>query len=160
MKIINITIISLVFLLGLLSATILSYSFEALESPFQINTGLNNGSAPSDFVKEDQIKIYQDRIVIYVNDASLSKYAATGSMKPVFDQGANGIRVEPSSENNINVGDLISFNNGERLVIHRVVEKGTDSKGVYFIPKGDNNSTTDGKIRFKDIRYITIGVIW
>jgi len=160
MNITNIIILSLVFLLGFLGATILSYSFDVLESPFSINTELNNGNAPSDFIKEEQIKVYEDRIVIYVDDASLSKYASTGSMKPVFDKGANGIRVEPSSEEDIHIGDLISFNNKEKLIIHRVIEKGVDNQGTYFITKGDNNSITDGKIRFKDIKYVTIGVIW
>ena len=41
-----------------------------------------------------------------------------------------------------------------------VIEKGIDEDGIYFITKGDNNSITDGKIRFEDIEYITVGVIW
>jgi hypothetical protein len=46
------------------------------------------------------------------------------------------------------------------LIIHRVVEKGVDFDGIYFIAKGDNNVVSDGKIRFEDIKYKTIGVIW
>lgn len=160
MKLINITIISLIFLLGFLSATIFNYNFNVLENPFSINPRLNNGDAPFDFIKEEQIKIYDDRIVIYIEDVSLSRYASTGSMKPVLDKGANGIRIQPDSEEDIHVGDIITFEKNNMLIVHRVIEKGTDNNGIYFISQGDNNSINDGKIRFRDIKYITVGVIW
>jgi hypothetical protein len=44
--------------------------------------------------------------------------------------------------------------------VHRVIDKGIDEKGVYFVTKGDNNSVVDGKVRFKDIEYVTIAIIW
>ena len=81
-------------------------------------------------------------------------------MKPVLDSGANGIRVEPSSEDEIHIGDIITFRQDNYLIVHRVIDIGTDSEGVYFITKGDNNSIADGKVRFKDVEYVTVGVIW
>ena len=160
MKIIEISIVALVFLLGFFSANLLSMGFlDILENPLGFGS-LDNGAAPFDFVEEKQIEIYEDRVVIHIDDASLSRYASTGSMRPVFDQGANGIRIVPDSEDDVHVGDLISYNEGNYLIIHRVIDKGVDDKGVYFIPKGDNSSINDGKIRFKDIKYITVGVIW
>ena len=98
--------------------------------------------------------------MINVREASLSKYAATGSMKPVFDENANGIRIVPKSEDDINVGDIVTYQSGDSLIVHRVIEKNKDKDGVYFIIKGDNNTISDGKIRFKDIKYVTIAVIW
>ena len=160
MKPLNILLITLIFLLGFLSATIFNYNFNVLENPFSINNGLNNGKAPSDFVKEEQIKIYDDRIIIYINDASLSRYASTGSMKPLLDEGANGIRIKPDSEDDIHVGDIITFEQSEELIVHRVIEKGNDEQGAYFVTKGDNNNVTDGKIRFEEVRYVTIAMIW
>jgi signal peptidase I len=154
-------IVGLIFLLGFLSASLFSLGFlDVLENPFSLNDSLNNDNAPSDFVDEEDIKIYDDRIVIYIDDASLSRYAPSGSMKPIFDEGANGIRVVPLNEDDVQVGDLISFKNNGKLIIHRVVEKGVDFDGIYFIAKGDNNVVSDGKIRFEDIKYKTIGVIW
>jgi len=81
-------------------------------------------------------------------------------MKPIFDKGAHGIRIVPQSAEEINVGDIISFRVGRSLIVHRVIEKGLDSKGVYFLTQGDNNLFSDGKIRFEDIEYVTVGIIW
>ncbi len=119
-----------------------------------------NPSAPFDFINEEQIKIYNDRIVIFIDGASISRYAPTGSMKPVLDKGSNGIRIVPKSEKEIHIGDIITFRKDNYLIVHRVIDKGTDSEGVYFITKGDNNDISDGKIRFKDVEYITVGMIW
>tara|TARA_Y100000310_G_scaffold270603_1_gene284570 strand:+ start:7323 stop:7820 length:498 start_codon:yes stop_codon:yes gene_type:complete len=156
--------IGLIFLFGFLSANLVSYFFVyGLENPFSNSFGLagvNSNLAPSDFIKEKDIQIHDNEIIINVKDASLSRYASTGSMIPVLDEGSNGIRVVPSSENEVNEGDIITFKQDNLLIVHRVVEKGEDSNGTYFITKGDNNSLSDEKIRFKDIKYITIGVLY
>jgi hypothetical protein len=158
--------IVLIFLLGFFSANIVGvYLSYGLEKPFFNNlgfskAGLNSNSAPFDFIKENQIEVYGDKIVIKVNNASLSRYAATGSMKPVFDENANGIRIVPISEKDIHIGDIISYESNGSLIVHRIVEKSSDEEGTYFITKGDNNIINDGKIRFKDIKYVTIGVLW
>ena len=81
-------------------------------------------------------------------------------MKPTLDEHSNGIRIVPKSENEIHIGDIITFEEDGDLIVHRVIDIGEDSNGKYFITKGDNNPVADGKIRFKDIKYITIGVIW
>jgi len=167
MKVDKIIKISIIFLIGFLSANIfglyLIYGFEMplsfnnLSFPFVSN---DNNSAPFDFIQEENIKIYDDKIVISIDGASLSRYAPTGSMKPVLDEGSNGIRIKPNSEEDIHIGDIISFRQDKFLIVHRVVDIGTDSDGVYFITKGDNSNLSDGKVRFEDIEFITIGVIW
>jgi hypothetical protein len=119
-----------------------------------------SGVAPSDWVSEDDIIVLEDRIILRVANATLSDYASTGSMLPLFDVGANGIRVVPESEEDVGVGDIVSFRVGGRLVVHRVVEKGVDDDGVYFVTRGDNGLIDDGKIRFDEIEFVTVGVIW
>jgi len=153
----------IVFVLGFLSCICFTFglSYIGFERPLSFNIlNLNEVQAPSDWVKSEQIEVYEDRIVINVEHASLSRYADTGSMKPVLDFNSNGIRIKPESEQDINVGDIVSFNYQGSLIVHRVVAKGTDEEGVYFITKGDNNSVSDGKIRFEDIEYVTVGLIW
>lgn len=154
--------VCIIFLIGFLSANIFSYFLVyGVENPF--SNGLNlidMKKAPHNVVNENQIEIKDNEVIIHVNGASLSRYASTGSMKPTFDENSNGIRIVPASEDDIEVGDIITYSQGESLIVHRVIEKGVDSDGVYFIPKGDNNSISDGKIRFKDIKYSTIGVIF
>ena len=124
------------------------------------DSSLGSVSAPSDWVSEKLIEVTKDGVIIKIPKASISRYAPTGSMRPVLDKGANGIRIVPNSPDSIKVGDIVSYKSSSGLIVHRVVEKGTDSKGTYFLVKGDNNAFADGKIRFKDIKYVTVGVIW
>jgi hypothetical protein len=147
----KIAYISIVFLIGFMAGVIYDFNFNI--------TGESVLETPSDYLSEREILVYNDKIVIMVDNATLSNYGDTGSMDPVFGKGANGIRIKPGSEEEINIGDIISFNYGNRLVVHRVIEKGFDEQGTYFITKGDNADTRE-KIRFEDIQWKTIGVIY
>lgn len=124
------------------------------------NLAHDNNIAPSDYITEDQIVINRDKIILNINDASLSRYAPTGSMKPLLDENSNGIRIRPKSPEEINIGDIITFESDGKLIVHRIIDKGSDSYGEYYITKGDNNTLSDGLVRFDDIRYKTIGVLW
>ncbi len=164
----------LAFLFGFVSCAFLFYIFfySGFGVPFGTGLASLNEVAPSDWISEDDIIVLEDRIILRVVNATLSDYATSGSMRPLFDFGANGIRIVPESEDDINVGDIVSFRFGSQLdsfrhqtgrgelVVHRVVDKGVDGEGVYFVTKGDNGLVDDGKIRFEDIEYVTIGVIW
>ena len=155
----KIIILSIVFVIGLVSGMFLVPALLNNEIPFSVAVS-GNSDAPGDWIDENQVKVYSDKIVIDIDGASLSKYADSGSMKPVLDRQSNGIRIVPKTENDIKVGDIVSYKNGNELIVHRVVEKSVDEEGVYFILKGDNNNYSDGKVRFKDIKYVTIGVLW
>lgn len=165
----------LIFMLGFFSCMFLFYGFGYSdvgsfiysnfagswgEIPFETGMASLNRDAPSDWISKNDIIIFDDMVILRVSNATLSSYADSGSMKPVFDKGANGIRIVPKNEDEINVGDIISYRFENILIVHRVVMRGTDEDGVYFIAQGDNNILSDGKIRFKNIEYITIGVIW
>lgn len=159
-RIVNAAILAVVFVLGFLSAmAFLNYDSSSLEHPLSAFS-IEKGDAPADIVTQDKIEVYSDKVVIRIDNASLSSYASTGSMLPVFDSGANGLRIVPSSPDELNVGDIITFEKDGMRVVHRIIEKGIDEKGVYFVTRGDNNFYSDGKIRFADIRYLTIGIIY
>ena len=148
------------FLAGILSCMILiSVSDIGIEKPFFIGSSTGN-TAPSDWIKENQISVFQDKIVISIENAGVSEYADTGSMKPTLDEKSNGIRIAPKNSEQISVGDIVTFERDGNLIVHRVTEKGKDDKGDWFITKGDNNRISDGKIRFSDIKYVTIGILW
>jgi hypothetical protein len=153
---------TLVFIAGFFSCALIFYSFYYLETEIPFKTGLMvyENPAPSNWINEEDIIIYNDKIILKIPNATISSYAASGSMKPLLDKESNGIRITPKSEQEIKVGDIVSFRLFGRLVVHRVIEKGIDEKGIYFITKGDNNLVNDGKIRFEDIEYVTIGIIW
>jgi len=115
---------------------------------------------PSNYVENKEIIIYPEEVVIKLKGAQLSSYDSTGSMLPTLGENVNGITIKPESEEDVNVGDIISFRKGDKIIVHRVVEKGIDEQGVYFITKGDNSPTNDGKIRFVEIERIVVGLIY
>ena len=120
-------------------------------------------AAPADHIPENTISVLKDQVVIRVPNAVWAKFTPTGSMKPVFDEGANAIEIVPTSPSQINVGDIISYQSDwlDAPVIHRVVETGNDSDGWYAIVKGDNNGTADpGKIRFSQVRRLVVAIIY
>lgn len=148
---------SIVFFIGFLTCMSVSL-ISAVEIPFGFNTA--DIEAPGNWIKKGQIQVYDDKVVINVNGASMSRYAPTGSMLPLLDEYSNGIRIVPENEGDIEIGDIITFEKDDMLVVHRVVDKGTDEQGTYFITKGDNSPISDGKVRFKDIRYVTIAIVY
>lgn len=157
----------LAFLAGILVCLMFLYSisYVQLENPLQVGgfkqvSTLQEGSSPSDWVSNENIELYNDKIVLKIADASISNYANTGSMRPTLDAGHNGIRIQPKSAEEIQIGDIITFSRNNELIVHRVIEKGEDEAGFWFITKGDNNLQSDEKIYFKDIKYLTIGVLY
>ena len=102
----------------------------------------------------------KDLVILNIANATLSNYADTGSMRPFFDKDSNGIRIKPDNVDSINVGDVISYRFLDNLLVHRVVVKGVDNEGVYFIAKGDDSLISDNKIRFEDIEYVTVAIIY
>ncbi len=164
LKIIEFSIIALtiifVILLGVSIIPNLNTNVGILKA---IGITSNNTKAPGDFVSENQIEVYGDKIIIRIPNAILSKYAPTGSMKPILDYNANGIEIPVTSTEQIEVGDIIAYtplNTENEYIVHRVIEIGEDELGWYCIPKGDNNNATDGKIRFEQIKFITIAIIY
>jgi len=117
-------------------------------------------NSPIDRISKKDIEIYNDRVVIWVSNATLSEYADTGSMRPLIDKGANGIRIVPKREDDIKAGDIVTFESEYGIIVHRVIETGEDEQGKYFVTKGDNNLFSDGKIRFNQIKYVTIAVLY
>ena len=160
-------IFAVIFLLGFLTALLLvnlpdkvEYPLSYLKENLSYFKQASDTEYFSDFLSERDILVYPDRVVIKLHGATISSYESTGSMLPVLHEKANGIRIKPSSPEDVRVGDIISFKKDGSLIVHRVIKKGVDEKGVYFITKGDNNSFPDGKIRFEDIEYITVGIIY
>lgn len=158
---------SAVFLAGILLGTAwANIGYGGYEMPLSFGLFSSRSievESPSDRIPESRIHVFSDKVVIDIEDASWASFTDTNSMDPFIDSGANSIEVKPESEDDINVGDVISFRTvlSDGIIIHRVVEAGEDSEGRYFITKGDNNPSVDpGKRRFEDIEGVVVGVIY
>lgn len=117
--------------------------------------------SPEDHISEEQIRVYNDRVILDVDDPIWSSFTDTNSMDPLLDAGANGIEIKPVSENDIHIGDIISYKSGNGIVIHRVIGIEKDEQGVYYIVKGDNNPIPDKeKVRFSNVQGILVAVVY
>ena len=117
--------------------------------------------SPQNHLSENDINVYQDKVVIEKPGMMWSRFVDSNSMDPTIDSGANGLEIKPLSTTDINVGDIISYKLGNDIIVHRVIEIGIDSRGWYAVAKGDNNAEKDPfKIRFNDVHGIVVGVIY
>ena len=147
-------ILVIVFTLGFISSR---YNFIPTG---RVIDNLEVNKLPSDYLNEDKMLVYDDKIVLKINNAQISNYDSSDSMGPFIGEGANGVVVKPENEGEVKAGDIITFKRGDKLIVHRVIEKGNDSEGIYFITKGDNSDFTDGKIRFNEIEHKLIGILY
>lgn len=171
-----ILLIVLVFALGWLTHDVYSQladdinAFEpsVSQNGFEMLTNLENAAvrerpSPQDRIKEEQIHVYDDRVVIRIDNPEWSAFTDTNSMDPVLDYGANGIHIKPTKPSDIAIGDIVAYqpHGSEKTIIHRVISIEADDDGLYYILKGDNNPREDpGKIRFSQIKRVLVAIIY
>lgn len=143
-----------VFCLGFVAASALSWTLPTKESPF--STKPVERASPGDTITEQEIKVYKNNVQVDLQDPegndwmvmmdldnpSWSTFTDTNSMDPVFDVGANTVRIKVPADS-LQVGDIISYQYGDKIIIHRIVHIDQDEQGLYFVLKGDNNPTSD-----------------
>ncbi len=128
--------------------------------PFSWNTAIER-SSPSDWIQEDQITVYEKRVILDIPNTTWATFTNTNSMDPFIDETSHAIEILPTSADQINVGDVISYQTNIGIVIHRVIEKNVDKNGIYFTVKGDNNNYPDTqKVYFDQIVGVVVAVIY
>jgi len=160
-------IATMAFLLGALASTAF-LGLSAVEIPAVHDISSSDSilkarerPSPHDWIKENDIQLYQEGVTISIHDPQWAVFADTNSMDPVIDSGAHAIEIIPQSPEDVHAGDIVSYQYGSNTIIHRVVETGYDTNGWYAVFKGDNNPSQDPKkVRFKDIRRIVVAVIY
>ena len=121
----------------------------------------NEVDSPGNWLNESKIKIKEDYVILMIEDATWSKFTNTNSMDPVIDESSHAIKIRPKNYEDVSIGDIISYKSSEGVIIHRVISKGEDSEGDYFITKGDNNHVVDSKkVRFDSITGVVVGIIY
>jgi len=137
--------------------------FEGLEKLFADETVEKDKASPYDRINQEQILVYNDEVVIKIQNPEWSIFTNTKSMDPVIDSTSNAIEIIPKNENDIHVGDIVAYESKykEGIITHRVVEIGYDALGWYARLKGDNNDYIDpGKVRFNQIKRIIVAIIY
>ena len=143
-----------------------AYSSASLAEPGSVKALVNPQERISPYprITKDQIQVLKDRVVIELENPQWATFTDTNSMDPVFDAGHFVIQEVPQSEQDIHVGDIITYSHPsikQGNLIHRVIKVGYDESGWYAIAKGDNNTNPDpGKVRYGQIKKVVAAIIY
>ena len=128
-----------------------------------LETGPTEKPSPQDWIKENEISVTNDKVIIKINNPEWARFTNTNSMDPIIDEDSHAIEIVPTSPEQVQPGDIVSYKSNyvDGFIIHRVVETGYDSKGWYAIFKGDNNESNDPeKVRFSQIKRVVVAIIY
>ena len=171
---IAVVVLALTFSLGAATVVVAASALDVPISERPLWTGgPEERPSPGDTISEDQIRVYRDGVKVSLDelekdwefyldldDPTWSTFTDTNSMDPLFDKGANTVRVEVPPEE-LQEGDIASYRRGDDIIIHRIVHKDTDEKGLYFVLKGDNNPASDpGKVRPSQILGKVVAILY
>ncbi len=174
----------LILALVLLFSSLLLLKFPLSLVPFSL--AAPERSSPNDWVQEEQIKVYKDKVILEIPNALWAGFTDTNSMDPFLDERSNAIEIKPANPEAIKVGDVIAYNIGDdnlnggldslygtddtggtggadtgSTLIHRVIEKGYDKQGIYYRVKGDNSTIADPfKVRFEQVEGVVVAVVY
>ena len=147
------TVIVLIFFAFLAGLSVNNEVLPDTEMPLSTR---NIGITPNDWIEQDKIHVYRSHIKIDLQNAVWANFTDTNSMTPVLSSKSNAIQIKPKYEEDIHIGDIISFRNKitKKRIIHRVIGLGNDSEG-------DNNPEEDPfKVRFENIERVVVAVIY
>ena len=120
--------------------------------------------SPVGSIPQSVVERFADRIVIKQPGLKLIKNIAdTNSMDPLFDSDHTLIVKGKDSfnVNALNKGDIIVYQSERGLIVHRIIQVGSDDQGIFYKCEGDNNNTPDPYIiRDINIKYLVAGIIY
>jgi|SRR3989344_3902087 len=144
----------------LILLSIIAISFSDKQIPINFLGGTER-SSPSNWVKEEQIKVFKDQVILDIPGATWAKFTDTNSMDPFIDENSNAIEIHPVNPDSIQIGDVISYQTSYGILIHRVIEKNEDENGFYYLVKGDNNTIRDPfQVRYEDVKGVVVAVVY
>ncbi|MDD5331571.1 MAG: hypothetical protein PHE43_01975 [Candidatus Nanoarchaeia archaeon] len=118
-------------------------------------------NSPSDRVTISNLELSKNKLTVNLEDIHLAQFEDTNSMDPILDENSIGIEIKPNDENGLSVGDIVAYEYEGEMIIHRIEKISYDNEGWYATLKGDNNSFSDPfKVRFNQIKYILVGVLY
>jgi len=115
--------------------------------------------SPYNRIEEKHLQLFSDKLIINFPKIELASYTNTNSMDPLIDEHSTGLEIIPDLEEDIHVGDVVAYQSGSDLIAHRVISIREDELGWYAMLKGDNSKSFE-KVRFKQIKYVLIGVLY
>ena len=152
-----------IFILGALCTSIyadLASSDPVITNPF--STSAREIPSPGDRINQDNIHVYNDRVIIDINNPKWARFTNTNSMDPIIDEEAHAIEIMPK-EDSLKIGDIVAYKpkGYSGTVIHRIVDIKEDQEGTYYILQGDNNPRPDGqKVRYSQVKGVVVAILY
>lgn len=141
---------------------ILGFATSSLFSEAEKRTafgGVIDRDNPSDYISGKDIRLYADKLVIDKPGLAYAPVEDTKSMEPFLSYNSHVIEAEPNIDE-LQAGDIISFSKQGKIIVHAIVETGTDAQGWYAMTKGHNNDFADNwKVRVSEIKGVVVGVL-
>lgn len=166
----NVLKLFVAYILGILSVTlmiILPIQGEAIGvMETQTPEGFSNNNdmaSPASHIEQNQIKVTNKNVELDLQDAKWATFKDTKSMLPVLDKDTYALQIEPTCPEEIQTGDIVSYKSNIRnnIIIHRVIDKGEDDKGIYYTLQGDNNESPDPeRVRCDQIDRKVVAIIY
>ena len=78
---------------------------------------------------------------VYQNGGALSFQVVSGSMSPIIEVG-NVVKVSRVEPSEIQFGDIVAFQDGQNVVVHRVIGKSGSGRQLSFRQMGDTGSSS------------------
>lgn len=159
-------IFALLLTIGLIAGWLLNetyYYSNIKQVPLGSNGDINVVKSPHDIVKDSEIEIQKDKVIIYKNGITGAVFLDTKSMEPSFGHGSTGLDIKVDNEEDIKIGDVVVYKpewNENLLIPHRVIGISSNDDGSkIFHVKGDNDRAVE-KVTFDQIKYLQIGIIY
>ena len=147
----RILVLALIFVIGFASHDLYNYWFNPVLEV----------QGPYDRIQENQVELQADQVVLRIPNAQFAGFTNTNSMDPLLDSDSNALEIVPQSEEEVHVGDIVSYRYKDDTFIHRIVGKGKDADGAYYIMKGDNIDNPDPvKVRFSQIQRVLVAILY
>lgn len=114
-------------------------------------------------INKNNIKFYPNKVIVY-EDFTYGVLSDTWSMLPLVDETSFFILQDITKYNKeINICDIIIWKDPNSLEQygHRVIYKGYDKEGLFYVTKGDNTKHNDAKkIREDMVRFMVVGILY
>ena len=106
-----------ILMIGFLIGVFMTNNVVNIQLSPSFSGDLISRASPQNHITEDRIKVYNDRILLDLQDASWATFADTKSMEPILNKDSNGIEIKPESSEQIKVGDIIGISKKASIIL-------------------------------------------
>jgi len=117
--------------------------------------------SPHDRVQEKDISVFEDKVIVRISSPKLISYTYKRSMEPAIKLNSIVIGITPQDKDSLFTGDIISYSEGDDILLSRISDTGHDRNGWYALLKDDSSYSIRAKnVRFEDIHQVVVAIVY